>query len=169
MNTTTLVVQLTPREANAAFLLASGGELPSRLLGLKDRVIDILMAASKEGDAVMRLEATQPAVDASDTASDSKKRTTDWLTTASGLLANTERGLVEAKRRHTEDQLAVGHCMMMQREADGVSLRELSMQMGVPMRYVSDLEGGQRTWSPITLADYCHALHSVKGAKGGQS
>lgn len=88
-------------------------------------------------------------------------RTTALFATALVLMVNTERCMTEAKRRYNEDQLAIGHCMRLQRESDGVSLRALSRQMKLSAPYVSDLERGRRNWSPITMANYRHSLDSL--------
>ena len=99
-----------------------------------------------------------------DNTADGGLRTTALFATALGLMVNTERGMTKAKRRYTEDQLAIGHCMRLQREADGVSLRALSRQMKLSAPYVSDLERGRRNWSPITMANYRHSLDSLANA-----
>lgn len=62
------------------------------------------------------------------------------------------------------DDREVGRTLKQQREASGVTLREVGRRMGFSAAYISDLEHGRRAWNATRIAAYLKAC-GVKGRK----
>lgn len=60
------------------------------------------------------------------------------------------------------DHVTTGRDARKEREAHGISVREMARHLGLSAPYISDLERGHRNWTEDKVAKWNHILSNVR-------